>query len=616
MKGSIFRHPSPLPVGVSSGYVMTVLGPLPINEMGVTLMHEHILLDASGKWVPPCCCSDRHLAEMPVKMENLGELSLNPLMSRDNCQLFDVDVAIDELTKYRALGGETVVDPTNIGIGRDPKALARIARLTGLNIIMGTGLYLEPSHPEWVKISSVEQLTERLIYDLGGAEEKPEVLAGLIGEIGISSRFTPDEEKSLRAAGRASAATGVPIEVHLPGWERLGHRVLDILEQEGADLRHTVLCHMNPSFADKRYQRELAQRGAFLEYDMIGMSYYYADESAQSPSDEENARAIRELIDDGYIQQILLSQDVFLKTMLTRYGGHGYGYILKHFVPRLRRHGVSGEQLETLMIGNPPAGLWRIKGNVIMQKKILLVGESWTSTSTHVKGFDQFATATWHTGATDFLAALADSPYAITYMPAHAAATDFPLTLEALQEWDAIILSDIGANTLLLHPDTWLKSRRTANRLTLLHDYVAGGGALMMIGGYYSFQGINGGARYRHTEVEKVLPVRCLAWDDRIETPEGCYAEVTESHPLFNDIPGEWPWLLGYNEVEMHPEGKLLATVAGTGHPLLAVREYQQGRSLVWTSDMSAHWLPEEFAKWPGYRQLWINCLDWLTERR
>jgi uncharacterized membrane protein len=67
-------------------------------------------------------------------------------------------------------------------------------------------------------------------------------------------------------------------------------------------------------------------------------------------------------------------------------------------------------------------------------------------------------------------------------MPAHAAATDFPLTQEALRQWDAIILSDIGANTLLLHPDTWLKSRRTANRLTLIHDYVAAGGALMMIG--------------------------------------------------------------------------------------------------------------------------------------
>jgi phosphotriesterase-related protein len=177
MKGSIFRHPTPLPLGVSSGYVMTVLGPLPISEMGVTLMHEHILLDASGKWVPPCCCSDRHLAEMPVKMENLGELSLNPLMSRDNCQLFDVDVAIEELTKYRALGGETVVDPTNIGIGRDPKALARIARLTGLNII-GYRSLSGTVAPRVGKTSSVEQLAERLIYDLGGAEEKPEVLAG------------------------------------------------------------------------------------------------------------------------------------------------------------------------------------------------------------------------------------------------------------------------------------------------------------------------------------------------------------------------------------------------------------------------------------------------------
>ena len=85
MKGSIFRQPSPLPVGVSSGYVMTVLGPLPINEMGVTLMHEHILLDASGNWVPPCCCSDRHLAEMPVKMENLGELSLNLSGCMNSC---------------------------------------------------------------------------------------------------------------------------------------------------------------------------------------------------------------------------------------------------------------------------------------------------------------------------------------------------------------------------------------------------------------------------------------------------------------------------------------------------------------------------------------------------
>ncbi|MCF5385743.1 phosphotriesterase-related protein, partial [Pseudomonas syringae] len=241
----------------------------------------------------------------------------------------------------------------NLGIGRDPQALQRISRLTGLNIIMGAGFYLEPSHPHYVHERSVEQLAEQIIHDVGGGEEKPEVIAGLIGEIGVSAAFTADEEKSLRAAARASAATGVPLSVHLPGWERLGHRVLDIVEAEGADLRHTVLCHMNPSHSDPAYQHALAARGAFLEYDMIGMGYYFADEHAQSPSDEENARAIVALIEHGFGSQVLLSQDVFLKTMLTRYGGHGYGYLLKHFVPRLRRHGVTGEQLENLLIDNP-----------------------------------------------------------------------------------------------------------------------------------------------------------------------------------------------------------------------------------------------------------------------
>jgi phosphotriesterase-related protein len=134
---------------------------------------------------------------------------------------------------------------------------------------------------------------------------------------------------------------------------RHGHRVLDIVEAEGADLRHTILCHMNPSHMDTEYQHTLARRGAWLEYDMIGMDYFYADEAAQSPSDEENARAIKALIDAGFIDRVLMSQDVFLKTMLTRYGGFGYGYILKYFVPRLRRHGVTDAQIETMMIANP-----------------------------------------------------------------------------------------------------------------------------------------------------------------------------------------------------------------------------------------------------------------------
>ena len=141
--------------------------------------------------------------------------------------------------------------------------------------------------------------------------------------------------------------------VHLPAWYRHGGRVLDIVAEEGGDLSHTVLCHMNPSGEDVAYQTGLAARGAFIEYDMLGMDYWYADQQVQCPSDEDNARAIKRLIDMGFLKHVLLSQDVFLKMMLTRYGGFGYAYVLKHFAPRLRRHGVTDYQIKTMLVDNP-----------------------------------------------------------------------------------------------------------------------------------------------------------------------------------------------------------------------------------------------------------------------
>ena len=340
--------------GVQWGLVRTVLGPIPVEEMGVTLMHEHILLDTSSWWKRPCCGSEIALAERPIDVGMLGELRMNPFLNRDNCQLLDVDAAIAELMLFVELGGQTVVDPTNLGIGRDPRALQRISRRTGLNIVMGAGFYLEPSHPDYIKRMAVDEIARLIARDCGAvADDMPIVAAGIIGEIGISKDFTAAEEKVLRAAARASRLSGVPLSIHLPGWERHGHRVLDVIEAEGGDLRHTVLCHMNPSLADLGYQRTIADRGAFLEYDMVGMDFFYADQQAQSPCDEENAAALARLIADGYLNSILVSQDVFLKMMLTRHGGFGYAYILKHFVPRLRRHGVDPRDIQRLLVDNP-----------------------------------------------------------------------------------------------------------------------------------------------------------------------------------------------------------------------------------------------------------------------
>ena len=143
-------------IGVESELVRTVLGPIPVEAIGVTLMHEHILLDAASWWKRPCCGSEIAIAERALDISMIGDLRMNPFLNRDNCALLDVRAAIEELNHFVEYGGKTIVDPTNLGIGRDPSALQRISRRTGLNIVMGAGFYLEPSHPPYVKDMTVE----------------------------------------------------------------------------------------------------------------------------------------------------------------------------------------------------------------------------------------------------------------------------------------------------------------------------------------------------------------------------------------------------------------------------------------------------------------------------
>lgn len=254
------------------------------------------------------------------------------------------------------------------------------------------------------------------------------------------------------------------------------------------------------------------------------------------------------------------------------------------------------------------------------KRRILLVGESWVSAANHVKGWDTFSSVTFHRGAEPLVKALEDSPFELTYMKAHDAATDFPTSLKGLQHYDAILLSDIGSNTLLLHPDVWLGGNTVPNRLKLMREYAETGGGLMMIGGYFSFQGIDGKARWHKTAVETALPVTCLPYDDRYEAPEGIETEIVlPSHPIVAGLNEKWPALLGMNEVlvKTAPDVQVIAQVQ-TDHgalPLLVAGSYGKGRTLAWTSDIGPHWLPAKFVAWRGYRKLWIQAFSWLTRR-
>jgi uncharacterized membrane protein len=194
--------------------------------------------------------------------------------------------------------------------------------------------------------------------------------------------------------------------------------------------------------------------------------------------------------------------------------------------------------------------------------------------------------------------------------------TDFPTNREALARYDVVVLSDIGADSLLLHPDTFLRGRRTPNRLRLIAEWVEAGGGFLMVGGYYSFQGINGAARYRGSPVEAILPVAMQAVDDRIEVPEGFepVARAAE-HPVLAGIGGPWPYLLGFNAVTPKPQATTVLATGVDDWPLLVTGTHGAGRTMAWTSDIGPHWLPEPFSAWAGFGRLWRQAFAWLAGR-
>lgn len=331
---------------------LTVLGLVPGADLGLTLTHEHLVFDFMCCLEKPRTPAEREMAQQSINIEILGALRFNPCLVLDNLVQNDVELAIEEVSAFTAVGGQTLVDPSNVSLGRDPLALQAIARATGLNIVMGAGYYTQAGLDEAFAQREVDDIAEEIADDITEGVGGGGVRAGLIGEIGTGSPITPSEEKSLRASARAQAHTGAPLMVHLFPWGREGHRVLDIIQEEGADVQRTILCHMNASWFDVEYQTSLADRGAYLEYDMLGINHFYPPDMA-APGEIPALEAIARLIKMGYLDRLLLSQDVFLKMMLRKYGGHGYAHLFVNLPPLFKAAGIGQDHLQAIFVQNP-----------------------------------------------------------------------------------------------------------------------------------------------------------------------------------------------------------------------------------------------------------------------
>jgi len=242
--------------------------------------------------------------------------------------------------------------------------------------------------------------------------------------------------------------------------------------------------------------------------------------------------------------------------------------------------------------------------------RVLLIGESWFSHTIHQKGFDSFTTSEYTKDGEKFCQALVANGHTVARILAHEVADLVPDNIEGYADYDVVVISDVGANSFLLGPQTIVRSEIVPNKLSVIANWVRAGGGLLMVGGYMSFTGIDGKARFGQSPLSDVLPVIMADHDDRVEVPEGVAAVRVGEHPATPDLDTDWPQMLGYNQVEAKPGAEVLATFGND--PLIVVGQAGAGRSAAFTSDLAPHWAPPEFLAWEGYGPLWHRLITWL----
>lgn len=335
--------------------IQTVLGPIPPQEAGITLPHEHLLCDLTLYMEEP---SDREAEEWAARtftVDNRWRVISNCNTNRDNLLLDDPSLIVEELRPFTAAGGRTLVDLTSRGLDPRPETVARIARESRLNVVLGAGYYIGESHPPEMADLSEEDIAGEIVTHVTEGFGETGIRAGIIGEIGFQNG-TSAEEKSLRGAALAQLATGAPLNVHVPygpGREDLCRRAGDILHETGADLSRVVLSHQDLSYLDHEYQDRVLSRGVTLEMDCFGLEMTTdAYGGWDFPTDRDRIAGVASLVERGWADQVLISTDMCMKFQLRAYGGHGFGHILDTVVPRMRKAGIPDAALDRILVEN------------------------------------------------------------------------------------------------------------------------------------------------------------------------------------------------------------------------------------------------------------------------
>ncbi len=331
------------------GSVQTVLGPVSPDSLGPTLMHEHLLIDIRQ----PSMRKPEDLGP-ELALDNIWAINYGTLKAARNYILDDEEIAIDEVRRMRDAGGRTLVELTSSGLAPAPPALARIAKATGVNVVMGCGHYVhdfqDPANASRTPDDFAEEMIDAV---LEGARGSP-VRAGILGEIGCQAPWTAQEQRVMHGAIMAQQETGAVINVHPGRHPDQPQEVAGFVRAAHGTIERVVISHIDRTIFDTERLLRLADTGCVLELDLFGQEQsYYRHSDIDMPNDATRLGTIRTLIDHGHLARIVISHDICYRSRLTRFGGHGYGHIFANVVPMMRRRGFTEPEITAILVDNP-----------------------------------------------------------------------------------------------------------------------------------------------------------------------------------------------------------------------------------------------------------------------
>ncbi|XP_072016087.1 N-acetyltaurine hydrolase-like [Amphiura filiformis] len=294
--------------------------------------------------------------EIPFTMENLWWIRQYPFSHKPNCDtLNEYDAVIKEMAFLKDNGGGTVVDTTVYGQKRDVRRLADVSKQTGIQVVSGTGFYVETSDAPHLIEGKLEQLTEIILNDIQNGADGTNIKCGLIGEVGCSWPLKDSEKKSLRATAMAQSQAGCPVTIHPSANTSAPKEIVRLLGEAGCDLSKVTMAHLDRTFCTKEEFLEFAEStSCYLELDLFGneLSYYpFAD--FDSPSDAQRIKWVKLLVDEGYSDRILISHDAGTRHRLMKYGGHGYSHIYRNVLPKMKLRGIGDDVIDMICTRNP-----------------------------------------------------------------------------------------------------------------------------------------------------------------------------------------------------------------------------------------------------------------------